>query len=159
MPHPFLFGFLRVFISPADYCVQGSNVLCRKSPNQDLSSGSFASSFCVFWILWSFVNTEHSRAYGGTDSPSRTDSLGLKQFQGIFTWGFERTVLVRSGEEIQAMGYSPKASGSLTQLRRQGAISLAGLVHFSFQQVQSSQPFPCSLDGAYQPSGSLLRQK
>lgn len=35
-------------------------------------------------------------------------------------------------------GHSPETSGLLTQLKRQGTITLAALVYISFQQVQGS---------------------
>lgn len=43
-------------------------------------------------------------------------------------------LLVRDQEGNQAMGHSLEASGFLTQLERQGAITLDELVHISFQQ-------------------------
>lgn len=39
------------------------------------------------------------------------------------------------------MEHSSEVSGSFTQLKRQGAIISAGLVHNSFDQVQSAQQF------------------
>lgn len=39
------------------------------------------------------------------------------------------------------MGHPSEASGLLTQLKRQGVITLPRLVHISFQQVQSFMVF------------------
>lgn len=43
-------------------------------------------------------------------------------------------LLVRDQEGNQAMGHLPEAADLLTQLERQGAITLDELVHISFQQ-------------------------
>jgi hypothetical protein len=49
------------------------------------------------------------------------------------SWPRKVGILLKDLEEVQAMEHSSEAAGSLTQLRRQGAITLAGLVHVSFQ--------------------------
>lgn len=50
-------------------------------------------------------------------------------------------MLVKGWEGTQEMEYSLKTSGSLTQLKREEAIILTGLIHISFQQVQGLQSF------------------
>lgn len=54
------------------------------------------------------------------------------------------------------MGCSPEAPGSLTQLKRQEAVTSAQLVHTSFQPALGSQQL--ILDGVCQPSENLLKQ-
>lgn len=66
-------------------------------------------------------------------------------------------MLVKSKEGIQV-------SDSLAQLKRQGAFTLAELVHISFQQIQGLQSFGacCSqklmLGYVFQSSVNLLKQ-
>jgi hypothetical protein len=50
-------------------------------------------------------------------------------------------ILVKDQQGIQTTGHSYEASRSLTQLVRQGATTLAGLVHISVQQVRGSRQF------------------
>lgn len=47
-------------------------------------------------------------------------------------------MLVKGQEGDSGNGHLSKACGYLTQLKRQGTVTLAGLVHIRFQQVQSS---------------------
>lgn len=56
-------------------------------------------------------------------------------------------LLVTDQEGNQAMGHSLEASGLLTQMERQGTITLDELVRISFQQFQDSQTLGavCSL--------------
>lgn len=50
-------------------------------------------------------------------------------------------MLDKDQEGIREMEHSPEECCSLTQLKRQGMITLSGLVHSSFQQVWGTEPF------------------
>lgn len=47
-------------------------------------------------------------------------------------------MLVKGQEGDSGNGHLSKAYGYLTQLKRQGKVTLARMVHIGFQQVQSS---------------------
>jgi hypothetical protein len=54
---------------------------------------------------------------------------------------------IKGWDGMQAIEHLSEASGSLAQLKRQGAVRTPGMVHSDFQQVHGLHPFEsvCSL--------------